>query len=187
MQLLDIDDTDFDVQSFSPPSNGGYGICILGIQIKNNYDSRRCYIPKKYKPKDILHYIHFPTTHAVYFRGISVQIKTKYLSLIEDLNQYTSNIISDISVNGYNAILKKYSISCSECYAYMKRGVYPINGNYLNEITTADFSLKELYREMLCNKKIPFYKSINYLSLYILNQPMYKKDQKNISITYKKN
>lgn len=177
MHTLDIDE-ELDTQVYSSTSRET-PTYILGVQIKNNYDNLRCIIPGRYEPRNITHFVYFPETQPLFFKGIILQPNQKMRHLIKDLNYYTDNVLSDVTLNGYNNILKKYNISCSECYHYLKRGVYPINNNYINKLTTNKISISELYSDMFSSADVPFYMSVNYFVFYILNTPSCFKTIKN--------
>jgi hypothetical protein len=168
MKIIDINTVDLPIDSskFNILKDSEYPLCLLGFQIKNAYDQKRHCIPKKYKPVDVVHILHFPETTPLFFRGIILNPTNKLVTLLNDL---LDKSLMTVTNEAYNNTLKQHSLTCDNCWTYLRPGIFPIDGHYLKTLANNDIDINELYSEIFANKDIPFFQSISYLTIYILD------------------
>lgn len=160
-----------------------YPYCLLGFQLKNSYDQQRYFIPKKYKPVDIVHFINNPESIPLFFRGIKITPTYKLLDFIDKITLKQFYRLGNLDNETYNTTLAQCALTCEECWSYLRPGVYPIDNKFLNELCSDNINLNVLYNEIIENKDIPYFQSLGYIAIYIL-------DNKNVvnssSLTLKK-
>jgi len=179
--MLDIDlvNEPLDIDSFSYLNDMDYPACILGFQLKNLYDQKRLILNKDYKPVDVIHLVPNDAVLPKFFRGINIPIKKEFLPLISHLDLLGTQNIAPINIENYKNILKNYNLSCNNCYAYLNKGIYPIDSECLNAISSTNLTQDELYDKALIHE-ISVFQSFGYFVIYILsNKNVYKTPTKN--------
>lgn len=179
--MLDVElvNEPLDIDSFSYLNDEDYPTCILGFQLKNLYDQKRLIINKNYNPVDIIHLVPNDAVLPKFFRGININLKKEILPLIGHLDLLGTQNRSAISVDNYKNILKNYNLSCSNCYAYLNKGIYPVDSECLNSISSTNITQDELYESVLIHEPYTF-QTFGYFVIYILsNKNIYKTPTKN--------
>lgn len=181
MSMLDVDlvNEPLDIDSFSYLNDEDYPACILGFQLKNLYDQKRLILNKSYNPVDVIHLVPNDAVLPKFFRGINISIKKEFLPLISHLELLGIQNKNTLNLDNYKNILKSYNLSCENCYAYLNKGIYPIDSECLNQISSADITQDELYEKVL-NHEQSFFQTFGYFVIYILsNKNTYKTPTKN--------
>jgi len=177
MTLVDINNTQepLELDKFSVLSEKKYPYSIIGFQLKSLYDQQRIKVKSKYNTKDIIHVLPTANLEAVFFRGIKIHIREKYFPLINQLRKFNTILTTDnIDIDVYKNLLKEYNLSCDECYAFLKKGVYPIDGHCLSKISNIDITLESLYENAFNTKSVPAYQSFSSFTIFILcNETIY--------------
>lgn len=171
MSLLDINlaEEPLDIDSFSYLSDTDYPVCLVGFQLKNLYDQKRLILNKKYSPVDIIHLIPGETVLPTFFRGIKFKLNPKYNYFIKKLESLGTLRTNKINIDYYKELLREHNLTCENCFAYLRKGIYPIDGEYLGDLSTSSLSLKTLYESAL-EKSIGFeFQSIGYFVIYVLS------------------
>ena len=175
MTLIDVDHTTepLDLDKVDVLKSGEYPYCILGFQLKNSYDQERIKLKTKYKSRDIIHLLPTASIEPVCFRGLKLEIKADLTQFLTQLRELNTSLKDSVSVNAYKHLLNEYGLTCNECYAYLRKGVYPVDGSCLGRISTCKWSLEELYNDAFDNK-IPFFQSFSSFTIFILcNETVY--------------
>jgi hypothetical protein len=177
MILVDINNTQepIELDKFVVVPESKYPYSIIGFQLKSLYDQQRIKIKSKYNTKDIIHILPTANLEAAFFRGIKIHIHEKYFTLIDQLKKFNTILTTDIiDVNVYKNLLKEYNLSCDECYAFLRKGIYPIDGHCLSSISNIDITLDSLYESAFDTKHIPAYQSFSSFTIFILcNETIY--------------
>jgi len=189
MTLLDVSlaEEPLDVDSFSYLSDEDYPFVLLGFQLKNLYDQKRLIIQKEYNPVDIIHFIPNEPIMPKFFRGIKLQVREKYFSLLRQLN--AANLKPGISFTreNYKHLLGEFGLKSDNCLNYLDKGVYPIDSEYLNDLCTLKIKNTELYEQVLNTEEYGFL-SYGYFTIYVLsNNNVLKTTTKNFINTAIKN
>ena len=142
---------------------------FLGFIIKNEYDNKRLEINEKYNPKK-------------FFRLYKAKGKSSMLPLYgiclkpNDLGDNIIKIIGDqeksydINLVVYQNLLSEFELTCNDCYAYFKSGIYPIDFNKFRSLTDDKISKdKKILQHMLNldESKFDFQKFGSILSLIL--------------------
>jgi len=190
MNLLDIElaEQPLDIDSFSYLCDEDYPFVLLGFQLKNLYDQKRLIIKKEYSPIDVIHLVPGETIMPKFFRGIKLNLNSRYeyfLRKIESLNlQKGEHVNKDF----YCEILKEHNLSCNNCYAYLKKGIYPIDSENLEKITNTKITQTDLYLNVLDTDVVNGFQSLGYFVIYVLsNKNIYNTTTKNFLYTVVKN
>lgn len=175
MNLLNIDlvDKPIDVDEFEYAQDQDYPICLLGFQIKNLYDQKRLTFNKKFKTKNIIHFVPNQSPTPKFFKGVELTIlkeKRPFITLLNELGSKKENV----STEEYKSVLNRANLSCDNCYAYLCNGVYPIDSECIHKISNFDFNVNELYEQILDSKENGF-QSFGYFVIYILSNKNYQK------------
>ena len=151
MNVLDVNlaDEPIDIDSFSYISDEEYPVALLGFQIKNLYDQKRLNINKDFNPTNIIHFIPGETVMPKFFRGIKLQLNSKFNYLVAKLEALGTLSTQEIDKKFYVELLNEYNLSCNNCFAYLRKGIYPIDSEHLNLITNLKLSQKDLYSNVL--------------------------------------
>lgn len=110
----------------------GLPIIFLGFHIKSELDSD-INIPNKYNPIYFKHYsrINGDIYKDHYYYGITLLNKSKYQNLITILDKISFN--NDIiTLEAYKNLLKRYNLTCDDCYRNFTIGSYPIDTKHLS-------------------------------------------------------
>ena len=171
MNIIDIETVNQPINpaGFDTIPDSRYPVCLLGFQIKNTYDQQRHAIPSKYKPADILHFIHFPETLPVFFRGILLTPTPKLYKLAQEINDQHFNKLGNFTSSAYCKILSDNKLTCDNCSLYLRPGIYPVDSHHLSYLATDNVDINELYSDIFNNKDIPYFQSIGYIAVYILD------------------
>jgi hypothetical protein len=146
-----------------------YPVCLLGFQLRDSYDQLRLKIDKKYSPRDVVHFSHYPDLTPLFFRGIPLNSFPVIKKLVLDLTQYQFQLMNVIQNAPYRSILEKYDLTCQNCFSLLRSGVYPIDGECLEKITDTKIDVTELYENIYKSKKIPYFQAIGYFTLFVLD------------------
>jgi hypothetical protein len=145
-----------------------YPYSIIGFQLKNFYDQQRIKIKSKYHTKDIIHPLPTSDSTVACFRGIKILLREKYNPLIKQLVKFNTILSDRIDIDVYRNLLEEYGLSCSDCFSFLKKGVYPIDGKCLSEISNIDITLESLYEDAFNTKSVPAYQSFSSFIIFIL-------------------
>ena len=171
MTLVDVNNTQepLKLDNFSVIPENKYPYSIIGFQLKNLYDQQRIKVKSKYNTKDIIHVLPTANLEAAFFRGIKIHIREKYFPLLNQFKKFnTALTTSNIDVEVYKNLLREYELSCDDSYALLKRGIYPIDGRCLPEISNIDITLDSLYENAFDTKSVPAFQSFSYFTMFIL-------------------
>lgn len=192
MKAIDVSLTQLSVnlKNFKIIKDEEYPLCMLGVELKNEYDRQRFVFNKKLSAvsKDIVHFVHYPNTRTKIFRGLVFKPSYCINNLIDDINKHKHVYTDSTTPVVYKNMLSKYNLTCDNVITHLDEGTYPIDSECLDKISVERFSLNEIYEMLFDNKKIPFYQSVGYLSIYILdntniaNRTNYKTLKKMIGI-----
>jgi len=162
MKLLDVElvNESLDIESFSYLCDQDYPYVMLGFQLKNLYDQKRIQINKKFESHDFIHFVPQELMMPKFFRGIKINVQKKYIPLI---NELASKV--NYTLEKYKVLLEQYNLSCDSCYAYFNNGVYPIDSEFVNTISTFQGPATCI----LSTEEIAHFQAISYPVIYILN------------------
>ncbi len=167
MKLIDVSlsDENVDRDCFSVIKDNNAHL-FLGVKIKNLYDQERLIISEKFSPRQII--CPFDSEEGMkegYFRGFEIEKNKEIEPFFEQLKRFTEN---GCSLKDYNQLLFQYHLSCSENYGYFEAGIFPLNTECLNIVSTTDLDVELLYKEVFSDSDIPYWQHLGYLSLFIL-------------------
>jgi len=189
MNLLDINlvEQPLDIDSFSYLCDEDYPFVLLGFQLKNLYDQKRLIIKKEYSPIDVIHLVPGETIMPKFFRGIKLSVDSKYSYLIKKIESL--NLLkADINKNYYTDLLKEHNFTCNNCYAFLRKGVYPIDSEHLESICTTKLTQKDLYSNILDKESVNEFQALGYFVIYVLsNKNIYNTTTKNFLYSVVKN
>ena len=177
MNMLDVNlaEQPLDIDSFSYLGDADYPAVILGFQLKNLYDQKRLIIKPEYKPVDVIHFVPGEAILPKFFRGIKVKIEPKYNYLITKLEALGSSAAAEINKSFYAEMLNEYGLSCNNCFAFLRKGIYPIDSEHLNAFTNLKITQKDLYDHVLEKTESSNFQSFGYFVIYVLsNRNLYK-------------
>jgi len=182
MTVLDVNlvDEPLDIDSFSYLSDADYPYCLIGFQLKNLYDQKRLKINEKYSPKEIIHLIPGETVMPKFFRGIKININPKFNYLLTKLESLGTHLSEKVDKDFYVETLNEYNLSCNNCFAYLRKGVYPIDSEHLEYFTDSKITQEELYSKVLDCTGLNKFQSLGYFVIYVLsNKNIYKNTTNN--------
>ena len=177
MTLVDVD------LATEPPSLKGYTqipgerypFCLLGFQIKSSYDEQRLQLKSKHNAKDYVHVLPNSQKEMTFFRGIKVTPRQELLPLLSRLESFNVSL-NDTPHKHYAYTLNEYGLTCKNCYSHYQRGIYPIDGECINQFAREDIDLNELYASGFDTKLVPHFQSYAYFTIFILeNKSIFKR------------
>lgn len=143
-----------------------YPTCLLGVEIKNNYDNYRISCENF---KTIKHNIfNVNTSSTKYFKGIQITPTAQCKEIVDKLMYIDALPGGNLTLPFYKNLLKNYDLNCEECYAYFEKGVYPINSDVINKFCKDKIDLNLIYKKLFNNESTPIYQSVSYLVIYVL-------------------
>lgn len=169
---LDLVDEPLDIDTFSYLEDTNYPYCILGFQLKNLYDQKRLVFKKELNSRDVIHLVPNDAIMPKFFRGIELKLKKEFLPFVKHLEMLGSTNKLSITTENYKSILKQYGLTCDNCFAYLNKGIYPVDSECLNILSTQQFNIDNLYTEYL-ETILPVYQSLGYFVIYILSNKNY--------------
>jgi hypothetical protein len=178
MTLVDVDITSepLAIENFKSIAKNDYPFCIVGFQLKNAYDQERIRVKAKYNAEDILHFLPTPNSQPVGFRGLKLDYKPEFKSLIDTLNQFNTCLNDEINLEKYRKLLSKYDLSCDECYLYLRKGIYPVDGKCISRLSTYKYSIEDLYKDAFDVSEVPLFQVISSFTIFILcNESIFPK------------
>lgn len=170
MTLIDVDNATepLVLEKFNIIQPSEYPYCLLGFQLKNSYDQERLLVKSKYKIKDVIHLLPTAITTPACFRGMKLNIKPEFSVLINQIGKFNTSLKSEDSfLLDYKSLLNKYNLTCNDCWGYLKKGVYPIDGNCLNTLSDTKWTLEMLYNDAFVSN-VPFFQSFSSFTIFIL-------------------
>jgi len=170
MTLIDVENTTepLELEKFTLLAKDEYPCCIIGFQLKNSYDQERIQIKAKYQANDVLHFLPTAKITPVCFRGIKLKLKARFKGLVSSLSKLNTSLNEDINLDKYKKIISDYNLTCEECYLYLRRGVYPIDGKCLSQISEYKHTLEELYTDAFNMKDVPLFQAYSSFTIFIL-------------------
>ena len=147
MELLDVElsNEPLDIEPFSYLSDTDYPVVMLGFQLKNLYDQKRLIFKSKFKTNEIIHFVPRETMMPKFFRGIKLNIKTSIIPFIKMLDNLGNSPSSEINLTTYKEILKKYNLTCDNCYAFLHKGIYPIDSECTGVISNISLTVEDIF------------------------------------------
>lgn len=145
-----------------------YPLCILGYEIRNLFDQKYLTISKKFKSKDIIHFTKLPSVNPIFLRGIPFTPNNKLSCLIDDLTEYRETNFKAITKNAYIRFMQKYKLDCEHTLSCLQDGFYPIDSEFLSDVTKDKNILSTLYKDMMSDTYIPSYFKLRYYKIFIL-------------------
>jgi hypothetical protein len=171
MNLLDVElvNEPLEIDSFSYLSDSDYPVIMLGFQLKNLYDQKRITVSQQYKSIDIIHFIPKETMMPKFFRGVRIPIRSEYIPLISSLETLGLTDQEEIKPTEYKALLQKFNLTCNNCFAFLQKGIYPIDSECLNTFSSQKFSIDEIYSSFIDTKNIAKFQALSYPVIYVLS------------------
>lgn len=171
MKLLDVESVENPVNTkkFSVLNEHELPYVFLGAELRNEYDQQRFLFNKENNIRDIVHFSSKISPQAKFYRGVSLKVNFDITKLIQKINVHKESFSNKITPVMYKTILKDFNLKCENSISHLDEDVYPIDGECIEQVTDENISLKDQYEFMFKNKKIPFYQSVGYLSIFIIN------------------
>lgn len=170
MNLVNIDLVSEPLQEgdYNFIADTNYPVCLLGFQLKNSYDQTRLQMKSEYGIKDYLHLLPNAEASPTVFRGLMFKSKTIFTTLFNQLEN--SNLLqTELPIRRYQNILSEYNLTCNNCYAYLQKGIYPIDGECIDTISKNKINLNDLYVNAFNNEHVPAFQSCAYFTIFILS------------------
>jgi hypothetical protein len=145
-----------------------YPICILGFQLKNSYDQARLQIKEKYGFSDYIHFLPDSDATPVVIRGKIITPRADIQQLLRQCENFGTSL-ADLPHRRYEGLLSEYDLTCKNCYAFLQKGLYPIDGECIETFAKEKINLNDLYSDAFNTKKIPQFQSSAYFTIYILS------------------
>jgi len=147
----------------------------LGLRMKSRFDEQRIKIKKKYNPQYITHFKTEGQMEPVYMYGIEIKPKPRYKSLINVLNTATfctPRAHFNDQVKCYAHIIGEFELTCTTCYRYLSDGIYPIDIQYLRDISskTLDKEIESGFQLLVKKTDHPWYANLLNFNLFVLGQ-----------------
>jgi hypothetical protein len=146
---------------------GSYPFCILGFQLKNNYDQQRLKLRSTFKAKDYIHLLPVDKIAPVFFRGVKLKQLPKIKELLDDINKLNLILDNNALPKLYVNTLKKHDLTCDECFGLLQQGVYPIDVKHLAKVSDINLSIDDLYNEFNTSK-IPAFQAFGSFTIFVL-------------------
>jgi hypothetical protein len=168
MNLINVD---LATESLTPRdcsfiADKNYPFCILGFQLKNAYDQTRLQLKKKYNVKDYVHLL--PDS------GLTFTPQQTINTLLNQLEIFNTSL-TDLPLKRYESILSEYNLSCKNCYGSLQRGIYPIDGECIKNISKENIDLDDLYTNAFDTEHVAPFQAYAYFTIYILiNKSVYR-------------
>ena len=190
MNLLGIDlaEQPLDIDSFSYLNDKDYPLALLGFQLKNLYDQKRLVIKPEYNPVDVIHFVPGESIMPKFFRGIRIDINTRFNYLINKLEALGSCKTEKINKEFYVETLNEHNLSCNNCFAYLRKGIYPIDSEHLDLFSNTKLKQSDLYTKVLDVQGVNNFQALGYFVIYVLsNKNIYNTTTKNFIHSVVKN
>lgn len=190
MNLLDTDlaEQPLDIDSFSYLEDKDYPLCLLGFQLKNLYDQRRLIIKPEYSPINVIHLVPGETIMPKFFRGVKINLNSKFNYLVNKLEALGTSSGEKINKEYYVELLNEYNLSCNNCFAYLRKGIYPIDSEHLDIFSNTKLKQNDLYTNMLDVNSVNGFQALGYFVIYVLsNKNIYNTTTKNFIHSVVKN
>ena len=122
---------------------------FLGFIIKNEYDHKRLEINEKYNPKKFFRvYKSNNKGNMLPLYGICLKPNNLGDDIIKAISNQEKSY--DINLVVYQNLLSEFNLTCNDCYAYFKSGIYPIDFKKFRDLTDDKISNdKKILQHML--------------------------------------
>ena len=169
MNLINTNTVDAEINpsNFELISDNDYPFCMIGFQIRDQYDQLRHHLGKAFKSNDYIHFVHHPEVYPLFFRGIRIKLHSAFDGLINDLNELNTNL--NYTTERYKQILRKWDLRCDNCASYIAPGVHPIDSECISLLSQDHISVNKMYEDMFANEDIPYFQSVGYITIFILS------------------
>ena len=158
-----VEEEEFSYQTPREPS------IFLGFIIKNEYDNKRLEINEKYNPKKFFRlYKAKGKSSMLPLYGICLKPNDVGDNIIKTISSQEKSY--DINLVVYQNLLSEFNLTCNDCYAYFKSGIYPIDFNKFRYLTDDKIGKdKKILQHMLNldDNKFDFQKFGSIISLII--------------------
>ena len=171
MNLLGVDlaEQPLDIDSFSYLNDKDYPLFLLGFQLKNLYDQKRLIIKKEYNPIDVIHFVPGESIMPKFFRGVKINLNSRFNYFVNKLEALSTSSTEKIDNKYYTELLNEYGLSCNNCFAYLRKGVYPIDSEHMDLISDTKLKQKDLYTNMLDVSSVSGFQALGYFVIYVLS------------------
>jgi hypothetical protein len=163
-----------------------YPVCVLGFQLKNLYDQCRLQLKSSYKFRDYIHFLPGSDATPTFFRGVIFSPKNNFLNLFRQLENFNLSL-SDLPIKHYKNLLNEYSLTCNNCYAFLQKGIYPVDSECITKVSKNNFDLTDLYTNAFNTKEVPSFQLYGYFTIFILsNKSVFRHGTDNLPAALKK-
>lgn len=154
--------------SFQFLHENDYPTVMIGFIIKNKYDQERLQIKKIYNPVNYIHFLTAKNIQPMFLRGLKITAKSKYIPLINQLEQLNLTLPAEINLKFYNNLLSEYNLTCDDCFSFLQKGIYPIDGKYISDIAKETYNLEDLYANSF-DDICPSFQRLGYYTIFVLS------------------
>lgn len=102
-----------------------------------------------------------------FFRGVILTPNINARALINKLE--VTQLTSGINRFKYTSILGEHGYTSKYNNHLLGDGIYPIDSDFLNEISSQDFILSEIYSSLFNSSQSIYFQSVGYISIFILS------------------
>lgn len=176
MNLVDIDLVEEPpvIEGCNSLTGHNYPFCLIGFQVKNSYDQQRLQLKEKYKSNTYAHRLPNSDGDLTFFRGIKITPRAEMSQLFRQLENFNTSLV-DLPLKHYESTLQDFNLSCKNCYSFLQKGIYPIDGERINIFAKEQIDLNDLYTNGFDTDLVPHFQSFAYFTIYILeNKSIFK-------------
>ena len=122
---------------------------FLGFIIKNEYDNKRLKINDDYNPKRFIRiYKQNGESKMLPLYGICIELNELGKNIANLINAQEKSYGINLVV--YQNLLSEFNLTCNDCYAHFKNGIYPIDFNKFRYLAQDEISKdKKILQHML--------------------------------------
>jgi hypothetical protein len=130
---------------------------FYGIVLRNEFDTKRIEINKKFDPKQFYTIVKTDKDFGVaYFYGAFLDVEKDYANLFSNLNSFY-DLPKKHSIENYKKILSIYGLSCDNTYRFLSQGVYPIDSECREKLFNKKVNFNDFFKG---SKDYPFFLTI---------------------------
>ena len=146
---------------YTPTSQYGEIILLLGTPINTAYDHARIQLRECYEPIRV-------RTNDRCFYGIKLQPNDRFKDIVRRIISVPLDRTN--SVDMYRDRLRLYCLTCEECWRQLDENIFPLDASNIEELAiNRPYMMKDRHLLVTDNQEMPWFSQYTQLKLYILS------------------
>lgn len=160
-KLPEMSESPPDELLYTPLSNVGETLLLLGVRIDSAYDHARIQLRSCYEPIRV-------SVNDKCFYGIKLKPSQRFDEIVNRIISVPMGRSNSIDM--YRNRLQLYGLTCDDCWGHFDRNIFPIDASNIETLAiNRPYMMKDQHLLVTDNNEMPWFSQYAQLKLYILS------------------